>query len=187
MILNLKISVISLDQKMNIKYIFLRSLLTAITVAWGITPVYGQSSETTFFCQADEGIPTTIAKTQNGNLQPIFYWKSEALPEGTNPQQLCNNASQQLENYLASENDLSSVSFKSTKLDKIPVICATGKSNECNLVLLTLPPADNPVEAANVVLDSVLEPQLQAKRFISNERGVQSIYYKINLWQLLGF
>ena len=153
----------------------------------GVTSASGQSSKTIFFCQTIEETPTTIAQTKNGNLQPIFHWKNEALPEGTNPEQLCNRASQQLENYLDSESDLSAVNFKSTKLDKIPVICATGESNDCNLVLLTLPPAEQPVEAANLVLDSILEPQLQSNRFISNERGVQSIYYKINLWQLLGF
>ena len=173
--------------KMNIQHLFLRSLLAAITVVLGMTPVYGESSETTFFCQTNEGISSTIAKTNKGNLQPIFHWKSEALPEETNPEQLCNTASQQLENYLASESDLSSVNFKSTKLDRIPIICATGEGNDCNLVLLTLPPAQKPVDTANLVLDSILEPKLQVNRFISNERGVQSIYYKINLWQLLGF
>ena len=172
---------------MNIQYLFLRSLLASTIVLLGVTSVFGQSSETTFFCETTEEIPITIAKTKNGKIQPIFHWKSEALPGGTNIKQLCTNTSQQLENYLASESDLSAVNFKSTKLDKIPVICATGKSNNCNLVLLTLPPAEQPVKAASLVLDSILEPQLQSDRFISNERGVQSIYYKINLWQLLGF
>ncbi len=172
---------------MNIQHLLWRSLLATITVAWAITPVFGQSSEASFFCETDEGIPATIARAKNGNLQPIFNWKSEALPEEVNPEQICNTVSQKLENYLAYGSDLYSISFKSTKLDKIPVICATGNSNECNLVLLTLPPADNPVDAANIVLNSILDPQLQANKFISNERGVQSIYYKINLWQLLGF
>ena len=172
---------------MNIQNLFLRLLLATMTAILGITPAHGQSSEATISCQENEGIPTTIAKTKNGNLQPIFHWKSEALPAETDPEQLCNTASQQLENYVDSSNDLSSVNFKSTKLDKIPIICATGKSNDCNLVLITLPPAEKPVEAANLVLESILEPKLQNNKFISNERGVQSIYYKINLWQLLGF
>ncbi|ELS05534.1 hypothetical protein Xen7305DRAFT_00052800 [Xenococcus sp. PCC 7305] len=172
---------------MNIQGLGLSSLLATAAVVLGATFVSGQSSEATFFCQAQENIPTTIAKTKNGQLQPIFHWKNEALPEGTNPEQLCDTTSQQLENYLASEGDLSSVSFKSTKLDQIPVICVTAEDNDCNLVLLTLPPAREPVEAAGLVLDSILESQLQDKRFVSNERGVQSIYYRINLWQLLGF
>ena len=170
---------------MNIQYLFWGSLLATITVPLGMTCVYGESLEPTFFCQVNEGIPTTIAKTKNGELQPIFHWKSETLPEKPNPEQLCNTASQQLENYLASENDLFSVSFKSTKLDKIPVICATGNRNDCNLVLLTLPPAEKPIDTANLVLASILEPKLQDNKFISNERGVQSIYYSINLWQLI--
>ncbi|MGK7895301.1 MAG: COP23 domain-containing protein [Xenococcus sp. (in: cyanobacteria)] len=172
---------------MNIQRLLGRSLLASAIVIIGTTSASGQSSETIFFCQTNEEIPTTVAQTKNGNLQPIFHWKSDALPEGTNPDQLCNTASQQLENYLASESDLSAVNFKSTKLDKIPVICATGETNDCNLVLLTLPPSEQPIETANLVLDSILEPQLQGNRLISNERGVQSIYYKINLWQLLGF
>ena len=172
---------------MNIKVLFGCSLLTSIMVIIGAASASGQSSKTTFFCQTNEETPTTIAQTKNGNLQPIFHWKSEALPEGTNPEQVCNTASLQLENYLASESDFSAINFKSTKLDKIPVICATGESNDCNLVLLTLPPAEQPIETANLVLDSILDPKLQGNRLISNERGVQSIYYKINLWQLLGF
>lgn len=172
---------------MKIKHPFLRSLLASAIAVIGAASASGQSSETTFFCQTMAETPTTIAQTKKGNLQPIFHWKSESLPEGTNPDQLCNTASQQLENYLASESDFSAINFKSTKLDKIPVICATGESNDCNLVLITLPPAEQPIETANLVLDSILEPKLQGNRLVSNERGVQSIYYKINLWQLLGF
>ncbi|MEM9275751.1 MAG: COP23 domain-containing protein [Cyanobacteria bacterium P01_F01_bin.143] len=172
---------------MNIQNLCFNSLAVTITAMVSINPVSAQSSKTSFFCETQEGIPTTIAQTENGNMQPIFYWKSEALPTESDPQQLCDEVSQQLDNYLFSDSELSSLGFKSAKLDKLPVICATEQNNECNLVLFTLPPAEQPVDVAGFVLASILEPKLQSERIVSSDRGVQSIYYKVNLWKLLGF
>ena len=174
---------------MKIQNLSFNLLLAIATTAITTNPASSQSSEgskISFSCQTEAGIPTTIVKTENGNIQPIFYWKSQALPTEANPEQLCESVSQQLENHLFSDSDLSSMGFKSTKLEKVPVICATDNNNDCSLVLFTLPPAENPVETANFVLASILEPQLQSNKFTSSDRGVQSIYYKVNLWELLG-
>ena len=174
---------------MKIQNLCFNSLLITITAMVSINPVCSESSgssKISFFCQSQEGIPTTIVKTENGNMQPIFYWRSEAFPTEVNAQQLCDRVSQQLESNLSSDSDLSFLGFKSTKLEKLPVICTTDNNNNCNLVLFTLPPTEKPVETGNFVLASILEPQLQNNKFISGDRGVQSIYYKVNLWQLLG-
>ena len=175
---------------MKIQHLSLLSMLATSTIVSLTNPAYGEStnaSEQTFFCQADETMPTTLAKASNGENIPIFNWNREVFPADTNLQAICDRVSENLENYLAAGNDLSSVSFKTTQMDYIPVICVTDAENNCDLVLLTLKPAEEPLEAANLVLDSILNPQLQPKKVASNERGVQSTSYTVSLWDLLGF
>jgi len=167
--------------------LYLNSLLITITAMVSINPVYSESSKSSkvsFFCETESGIPTTIAKTENGNIQSVFYWRSEALPVESNAQELCDEVSQELNNNF--DSNLSTMGFKGTKLEKLPVICATDKNDDCNLVLLTFGPTEDPIETADFVLASILEPQLQSNKVVSKERGVQSIYYKVNLWELLG-
>lgn len=174
---------------MKIKYLVGLPLLTAIAIFWGTTPVHSESklpSEPTFFCQTNGDTPTTVAKTNNGAIKPIFHWKNAALPPDTNPEQLCSSVSQQLENYLLSQNDLSSMGFKSTNLDSIPIICATDRDNNCQTVLLSLSPVEKPVQTANSILNSTLDSQLQENKIASRDRGVQSHYYQVNFWQILG-
>ncbi len=144
------------------------------------------SSEKTFFCQANGTTPTTLAKASNGEDIPIFNWNKEVFPPGANLQAICDNVSEKLDNYLASEN-LSAVSFKTARMDYIPAICVTDAEKNCNLVLLTLDPVEEPIEAANLVLDSILNPQLKVKKALSSDRGVQSNLYTVSIWDLLGF
>ncbi len=117
---------------------------------------------------------------------PIFHWREEALPSEIDLQQTCNEVSRKLENYFVSHKDLSTVNFKPAQLENLPVICLAGENNECNLLLLALAPVEKPLKTANEVLESTLDPQLQINKKVSYERGVQSIYYPVNLWQLLG-
>lgn len=175
---------------MKIKHsLSLLSFLFTAAIALGTTPAHSESdssSEKTFFCQTHDNIPTTLAKTSNGEILPIFHWKSEALPAQNDPQQTCDFVSKQLDNYLVSEDDLATVSFKSARLENIPAICLAGENNDCNLVLLTLLPVEKPIETANEVLASILDPKLQNNKIVSNDRGVQSTAYQISFWQLLG-
>ncbi len=174
---------------MKIKHLSLIPLLTAIAVILGATPAHGESSLSatkTFICQTEGNTPMTIAKTGNGEPQSIFHWKSEVFPGETNLEQLCNSVSQQLENHLTSEGKLSPIGFKATNLENLPTICLTGTNNECQKVLLTLPPVETPVLTANLVLDSILDPQLQENKIAASDRGVQSYYYQVDIWSLLG-
>lgn len=174
---------------MKIKHLSLLPLLTAIAVMLGPTPANGESSLSsaqTFVCQAKGNTPMTVAKTGNGETQPIFYWKSEALPADTNPEQVCHRVSQQLEDNLTLEDQFSPIGFKGTNLENLPTICLTTNDNQCQVVLLTLPPVEKPLQAANLVLDSILAPQLQDNKIAARDRGVQSYYYQIDIWSLLG-
>ena len=164
--------------------------LLAISIIVSVTnPVFGKStdpSEKTFFCQAEENSLATLAKTSNGENISIFNWNREAFPFDTNLREICDTVSEKLEDYLASEDKLSSLGFKTTKIAHIPTICLTDTENNCNLVLLTLKPAEDPIKTANLVLDSILNPQLKGEKTKSIERGVQSTSYTVSLWDLLG-
>ena len=170
----------------------LLSLLAASMIVSVTNPANGEStvsSQKTFFCQADETMPTTLAKASNGENIAIFNWNREVFPPGTDLEAICTNVSEKLENYVTSEDNLpnlSSLSFKTTQLDHIPAICVTDTEKNCNLVLLTLDPVEEPLETANLVLNSILNPQIQEQQAASSERGVQSTFYTVSLWDLLG-
>ena len=169
--------------------ILILSFAATSAIALANTSVRGESnlsSKKTFFCQTNNNTPTTLAKTNDGQIVPIFHWKPEALPPQTNLQQTCDLVSEKLDNYLVSEEELATVSFKSAKLENIPAICLAGENKNCNLVLLTLLPVEEPIETANGLLESILDPQLQANKAAHNDRSIQSTAYPIDFWQLLG-
>ncbi len=175
---------------MNIRHWSLFSLLATSMIVSVTNPAAAEStnsSEKTFFCQANGTMPTTLAKASNGEDITIFNWNQEVFPPGANLQAICDDVSEKLENYLVSENNLSSVGFKTARMDYIPAICLTDAEKNCNVVLLTLDPVEKPIEAANLVLDSILNPQLKREKVTSSDRGVQSNSYTVSLWDLLGF
>ena len=178
-------NIIEIKVSMNTKYLSLLTFLATLLIA---TPSsYGEtvsSTKITVSCQTKNSTFTTLAKTDKGAELPIFHWKEQALPAGTNLQQICDRVSDKLEKYLVSTDNLLSVSFKSIDLENIPTICLAKNRDNCSLVLLTLDPHKKPMETANKVLESILDPKLQANKAISNERGIQSTYYPVGFWEL---
>ena len=171
------------------KYLSLLSFFATSAIALGTSSAYSEalgSSEKTFFCQADATMPTTLAKTIDGENVTIFNWDSNVLSTNTNLQELCENVSEKLDNYLASENDLSVGNLSTTHMDNIPAICLSDVENSCDLVLFTLEPKTEAIAAANLVLDSILNPQLKEKKVASNKRCIQPKTYNVSLWTLLG-
>ena len=65
---------------------------------------------------------------------------------------------------MTGEDKLSPIGFKATNLENLPTVCLTENDNECQVVLFTLPPAEQPLQTANVVLDSILVPELQENK-----------------------
>ena len=151
------------------------------------------TSESIFSCQLYKGTPTTIAQTSNGDAQPVLHWNFDSVTTSADPQQLCDSVSQKLNNYLAEGNDLSSISFKAyvTFQDEepmnLPAICVANQEEPCKLMLFTLEPTANADLVANQALTSILDRDLQTNPIESRTRGIQSISYEVNLWQLLGF
>ncbi len=183
---------------------YLSSFLTSALLALGMTSIAGVPkvtsestatviSEPIFSCQLSEGTPTTVAKTSDDRLQPVFHWNLDEVPTLLNPQQLCDSVSQKLNNYLAEGNDLSSLTFKAgvtfqeEEPVSLPAICVADRDEPCKLLLFTLEPSERPDLVANDVLVAILDKDLQTSPVASPTRGIQSIGYKVNLWQLLGF
>lgn len=176
---------------MAIKY--LSALLVSSVLSFSATAAFAESSqplEMNFSCQVKEGIPTTVAQKVHGNKSvSVFHWKSEALPDSADAQQLCDRVSAKLEDYSAQGYDLSTIGFTSSEMAGLPSICAAGEDGDCSVVLFTLSPAEKPIDAANDVLTAILNKDLQGNQVKprNNIRGVQSITYQVNIWSLLGF
>ncbi|MCC0176031.1 hypothetical protein I4641_03435 [Waterburya agarophytonicola K14] len=176
---------------------YLLSLSASTAIAIGTILMGGESataSKPVFYCQSNEGMPKTVAKSNNGVDRAIFHWNLDRESTSANSQELCDSVTQKLNNYMAEGNDLSSLTFKASTvygedLDSpdFPVVCVAGESDPCKLPLFTLNPSDDPRVTANNALNSILDPALQATPAKSNDRGVQSTSYQVNFWQLLGF
>lgn len=188
---------------MKSQYLASFSASTAIAISMILTA--GKSaiaSQAVFYCQSNEGMPTTVAKSSNGTEQAIFHWNLDKASTAIAPKQLCDSVTQKLNDYAAAGNDLSSLTFNaSSNFDpedwespEFPAICVAGEREPCALELFTLNPVDeseNPVKVASNALNSILDPVLQATPTSSSSkgqtRGVQNTAYEVNFWQLLGF
>lgn len=172
---------------MNIKT--LSPIIAAAAIAVGATPAMSEANapEANIFCQMQGNTPTTVARTQNGDLMPIFHWKNEALPVSMNGQQLCQDVANKLENHFASGREV--VAFSSHDL-MLPTVCAEETLNQCDLVLFTLPPTENSaIDESNRVLDEILDSRFKTETTASTKRGVQSTRFEMpqGLWQLIIF
>lgn len=142
-------------------------------------------STVTFSCEVgNNGVPTTILKSENSQ-KTIFNWQSESLSE-KNPVDLCNEVTAKLNSYAADRgNDLSVLTFQASAPVDLPTICATDDPRTCNKVLFTLPRSEKPETVASTVLGEILAPELQTTKSVSQARGLQSVAYSVNIWELI--
>ncbi|AFZ37218.1 hypothetical protein Sta7437_3722 [Stanieria cyanosphaera PCC 7437] len=160
----------------------LSPILAAGAIALSAIPAFGestQSSNRNVFCQVNNGIPTTVANVQ-GEIKSIFHWRNEVLPKSANAQQLCNSVSAKLANYSSLKG------FGGHDQGGLPTICAENSPGECSLVLFTLAPTDNAIDESERVLAGILDSGLAKDKQVSNARGIQSTYYPVDFWYLLG-
>ena len=173
---------------------YLSALLVTGAITLGTSPAMADSSDApqlNFFCQVNEGVPTTVAQPVGSEEQlPIFHWKDDvlSLKSSSSPQQICDSVSAKLEDYSAEGYDLSSISFVGTEEAGLPVICATtGGGQGCSKVLLSLKATEQPAQVADEVVTAILDESLQRDRVeYKADRGVQSTSYRVDIWQLLG-
>ena len=188
---------------MKSQYLASFSVSTAIAISMILTA--GKSaiaSKALFYCQSNDGMPTTVAKSNNGAEQAIFHWNLDQSSISRNSKQLCDSVTQKLNNYAAEGNDLSSLTFKASSNDdpenldssELPVVCVAEKQEPCALELFALNPVEdheNPTQIASVALNSILDPALQTSPK-ARDRGVQNTDYQntdyqVDFWKLLGF
>lgn len=168
----------------------LSSSLTTAVLTFGMTLIGGiptAASEAVFSCELDQGNLTTVATNKDLVQQPVFHWNRAQEATVVNPQQLCNSVSQKLNNYIAQGNSLSSVTFRAKSQMDLPAVCVAESDKSCSLLLFTLAPNPKPEQFANSILTAILDDNLQTSPVKSQDRGVQSIAYEVNFWQLLGF
>lgn len=126
-----------------------------------------EESEFTFDCQTRDGVLTTVAQSSDGEVElPVFLWKSDVLPEQSDPTKVCTYVSQKMDNY-ARNYDVSNVSFIGTAIENVPAVCMNNPDtrSDCGIVLFTLPPAEeNAALIAGKFVDSILSPNLNPKR-----------------------
>lgn len=170
---------------MNTKQIeYLSPLIVAGAIAFSTAPAFGEASSNPsvkFSCQvSNEGIPTTVATKNNGDVIPVFHWNnSKVLTQQSDPQKLCNSVSSKLDRY-------PEANFKPYEQAGLPAICVSSSENTCDSILFTLEPTDNPLNTANQVLVSILDKNLQTNRVQTVDRGLQSTSYKVDFWTLFG-
>lgn len=99
-----------------------------------------------FFCGSKQGIPTTIARTERGNI-PVIYWITEDLPGNLTPQSRC----EQVSNKLQAAQDHQRLKYLSSGiLNGQPVICTSDKPNgNCIDILFTLLTGSDPKHIIN--------------------------------------
>ena len=164
----------------------LSPICAGVAIAMGATSAFAESSISSnriIFCENSHGMLTTMARTVEGENLPIFHWQAESLPESSNLQQLCNNVSTKLDNYITQGSTISS--FGSYEQVGLPTICAESQPAQCSLVLFTLAPTDNPINESNKVLENILDDGFKQEKKVSNVRGIQSIHYRASVFGLL--
>ncbi|MEO0835960.1 MAG: COP23 domain-containing protein [Cyanobacteria bacterium J06642_3] len=169
---------------------YLSSSLTTAVLTFGMSLIGGiptAASEAVFSCESDQGRLTTVATNKDLIQQPVFHWSRTQEPTVANPQQLCNSVSQKLNNYIAQGNSLSAVTFRAQSQMDLPAVCVAESDKPCSLLLFTLAPNPKPDQFANAILTEILDGDLQTSPVKSQDRGVQSIAYEVDFWQLLGF
>ena len=159
---------------MHNKYWILLLASTVLTLP--IFPVLGETETTTpitFSCEEDRGIPITIAKNQAGKNQTIFNWKPEAFPHLSNTLEICHTVSQKLNLYAAGSNNFQLFAIQPTEQAGLPAICATKTGFNCDLVLLTLAPAEEPVAIACDTLMTIIDREVN-EPIQDTTRNIQS-------------
>ena len=149
------------------------------------TPVWGESankSDITFSCQDERGIPNTIAKNKQGKTQTVFYWNKDIFPDTSDTLELCNNVSEKLNNYTAEGKDLSLFVLQANEQIGLPTVCATETGVDCDLVLFTLAPTEEPIYTAGETLRGILHQEVSETSLHATRNNQLKQLFSINLF-----
>jgi hypothetical protein len=152
------------------------TFFSTIAPAWGQEPV---ASKVTFICQEQQGVPTTIAKNIDGELQPIFHWKSDALYPNADLQKLCDSVSTRLNEHFAQGNDSYSFRLIPGEQAGLPAICITKNFSDCDRPLFTMFPVEYPFQKAEETLNAIIDNKFR-QNWVGN-RGHRSVSFAFAL------
>lgn len=111
-----------------------------------------RAAATAFSCSTRNGVPTTIASTDDGRTVPMIRWTSNAFDgAGWTPQRRCQEVSQRFESY----RQQGRLAFITTgRINGLPVICtAASDGSPCDGLLYTLKPGQDPTLALRRLFD----------------------------------
>jgi len=119
-------------------------VLAGAVIALSAASALGQSpspSVVKVTCETRNGIPTTIATASNGKSQAVFHWQADPwFYDDTSPEQLCEDASNNLQSYYDRGGQESS--FNVNEVRGLPAICVEETpGGTCSGVLFTLAPS----------------------------------------------
>jgi hypothetical protein len=156
---------------------YLAPLLATGALFANITPTWGQErvpSKVNFVCQEQQGVPTTIAKNIDGQLQPIFHWKSDALYPGADSLKICDGVSKKLNEYFAQGNDPYAFRLIPDEQAGLSAICITKSFRDCDFaVLLIFYISPNPLQKANTTLIAIIDNKFRQSWV--GDRGHRSV------------
>lgn len=151
----------------------------AITDSLGFFPLGNpaQAAATSFTCSISNGVPTTVAKTDDGRSVSMIRWTSNAFDgAGWTPQRRCHEVSQRFEIY----RQQGRLHFITTgRMNSLPVICtARTDGGACDGLLYTLKPGQDPTLA----LKRLFDVRFKARGPLNETNG--RVYISVN--ELLG-
>lgn len=111
-----------------------------------------QAAATSFSCGRSNGVPTTIARTDDGRSVPMIRWTSNAFDgSGWTPERRCQEVSQRFEGF----RQQGRLAYITTgRINGLPVICtAASDGGACEGLLYTLKPGQDPTLALRRLFD----------------------------------
>jgi hypothetical protein len=114
------------------------------------------AESTTYVCGTEGGVPVTIAQTPEGDKQLILWQSTYFSQDGWPPETRCNEVSQRFQDYKDQGilNNMTTGTFNG-----MPVVCLSENAGgDCNNLLITLEPSDNPQTLLNQVINATNDP-----------------------------
>lgn len=122
------------------------------TLANVAQPGPSQAAAAGFRCGTSNGVPTTLASTDDGRTVPMIRWTSNTFDgAGWTPERRCQEVSQRFETY----RQQGRLAFVTTgRMNGLPVICTAPKEGAtCDGLLYTLKPTQDPTVALRRLFD----------------------------------
>lgn len=126
--------------------------VAGLAAASALTASPAQAAASGFSCGTSNGVPTTIALTDDGRSVPMIRWTSNVFDgSGWTPARRCQEVSQRFESY----RQQGRLAYVTTgRINGLPVICTAARDGgACDGLLYTLKPGQDPTTALKLLFD----------------------------------